>query len=226
MEDEIKALIEAGADGQTIADYMNAQHAMQSGAVAERGPHPIIDRRQAAGLVAADAMTAGTWPYIGAGIQGLTGHKADVPYEDRRRDIQRQTELARQQHPAMSEALDWVAPAVAGGLPATRARTLTGAATRAAAGSGAYGAVKGYAAPIEPDSTDVAARLPGAGYDALTNALMSYGATRGTGEAYKRVTGALDERKGRRAAQAAQQQAEAEAKARKRSEAAQKGAQV
>ncbi|MGF1623058.1 MAG: hypothetical protein ACFCUR_20925 [Rhodomicrobiaceae bacterium] len=222
MNDEIKALVAAGADGEMIAAYMNAELAAQSGTVAERGPHEIIDRRKAAGLITGDAMTAGTWPYIGAAIQGMTGHDDGLPYEDRRRAIQEQTALARQQHPAMSGTLDMAAPMVAGGIPAARARTVSGAAGRAAAGAGAYGAVEGYAAPVTPDSGDVAERLPGAMQGGLVNALLGYGAVKGGA---KIADAAKTAREARTAAKA-QEAADQAAQAKRRSEAARKASET
>lgn len=216
-----------GEPQQMPADPM--AEAMQSGAIAHRETlprHGLPDERQSAARLFADAATASTWPYIAAGLKKLTGYDDGASFDDLRRQEQGEVARAREQYPTWAQGADVVAPAMTGLGAGARAATVPQAARRAAIGAGAYGGVSGYASPVEPDSLDVAARLPGAMTGAGVAGALGWAIPRGMGEAQGRFGAYFAERTAQRqAAEAAEQRAIAETRQR-RSEAAQRGAET
>lgn len=119
-----------------------------------------IEPERAAALVGVNSATMGMLPYAVAGIKKMTGHDGGRDFETVRREEQNRVGAARDvlgEEGAMATEL--AAPAGGLGLLARGAKTVGQAAKRGAAAGGIYGTVRGYADPIDPDSTDFGERL-------------------------------------------------------------------
>ncbi len=119
-----------------------------------------MGKKAAAALTFGNSVTAGTLPYMAAGIKKLTGHDGGQDFETLRREEQTRAQAARD---TLGEeatlATELAAPSAGVGMLTRGAKTMGQAAKRGAVAGGIYGTVRGYADPIDPDSADFGERL-------------------------------------------------------------------
>ncbi len=155
-----------------------AQNALASANVTRFSAEPnygLPAEEPSAARIVADAMTAGTWPYMAAGIKELTGYDEGKSFDELRRQEQREVQRAKENYRNWIAPLEYGAPLGFGLAVGRGAKTLHGAVMRSGLGGGAYGGVRGYVSPIEPDTLDVAERLPNAMSDALVSGATAAG---------------------------------------------------
>lgn len=145
---------------------------LESGDVAYRETlpnHGLPAERSSAARIFADSLTAGTWPYMAAGLKKATGYDDGQSFDDLRRNEQREVERAKEHYQPWADIGELVAPFGFGiGVSALKpAQTMRGAAMRSGGAGAGYGAVHGYLSPIEPDFADAAERIPQAMQEAL-----------------------------------------------------------
>lgn len=147
-----------------------------------------MEPERAAAYTGVNSATAGTLPYIVAGIKRATGYDEGKDFETLRREEQMRAQGARE---ALGEtnafAVEMMAPMGGAGMIMRGAKTPADMAKRMGAYGGTYGAVRGYADPIEPDSLDVGERLTPALMGAGIGAATGYAGGRGIGEISSRM---------------------------------------